>query len=129
MNLLQTTWIRIEQFLPGFMNQLFPAVPPPASLLSPSPLPTQAPPVESTLPQPSGDHSRNLEGVVVQEVPVTVDHVIVSSGGGVSTLAARPMQAQCSPSRSPPGTSPHASPPTTSSPGEKETVQCENHLV
>jgi brefeldin A-resistance guanine nucleotide exchange factor 1 len=116
LNLLQTTWIRIEQFLPGFMNQLFPAVPPPASLSSPSPLPTQAPPVESTLPQPSGDHSRNLEGVVVQEVPVTVDHVIVSSGGGVSTLAARPMQAQCSPSRSPPGTSPHASPPTTSSP-------------
>jgi brefeldin A-resistance guanine nucleotide exchange factor 1 len=116
LNLLQTTWIRIEQFLPGFMNQLFPAVPPPASLSSPSPLPTQAPPVESTLPQSSVDHSRSLEGVVVQEVPVTVDHVIAGSGGGVGTLAARPMQAQCSPSRSPPGTSPHASPPTTSSP-------------
>ena len=49
---------------------------------------------------------------------VAVDHVI-AGGGGVVTMAAKPMQAQCSPSRSPPGTSPHASPPTTSSPGKR----------
>ena len=116
------TWIRIEQFLPGFMKELFPAVPPPASLSSTSPPPPQAdPPAENPQPlhsQSSTDHG-NLEGVVVQEVPMTVavDHVI-AGGGGVVTMAAKPMQAQCSPSRSPPGTSPHASPPTTSSPGK-----------
>ena len=51
---------------------------------------------------------------------MTVDHIIASTGGGgVGTVAAKPMQAQCSPSRSPPGTSPHASPPTANSPGRE----------
>ena len=122
-NLLQMTWLRIEQFLPDFMKQLFPTVPPPAASTSPQdppslpPPPPAAPDSHPHHTHPSSDY--HLEGAVIHEVPVTM--TVDRATGGVVTMAERPIQqAQCSPSRSPPGNSPHASPPTSSSPGESE---------
>lgn len=107
------TWLRIEQFLPDFMKQLFPSVTP----LLPPPRQEPAPPETtgspSHPPQPHLATDLPLETVVVQEIPVTMtmDHVT----GGV-TIAATHIQTSCSPSRSP-EVSPHASPPISSSPG------------
>ena len=119
LKLLEKTWLRIEQFLPDFMKQLFPSVVPPTSPPPPrEPAPSQvttSPEHTSQLLQSHLSTEHPVESVVVvQEVPVTMtmDHVT----GGV-TMAATPIPAPCSPSRSP-DPSPHASPPTSSSPGE-----------
>lgn len=111
--LLEMTWLRIEQFMPDFMKQLFPSVTP----ILPSPPQEPAPP-ETTgspahPPQPPLSTDLPLETVVVQEIPVTMtmDHVT-----GSVTIAATHTQTSYSPSRSP-EVSPHASPPISSSPG------------
>ena len=115
LSLLESTWLRIEQFLPGFMQQLFPSVTPPStpsgSHNTPAPPETTQSPVHNAQPQVSPEYP--LESVVVQEVPITMtmDHVT----GGV-TVAANPIQTPCHPSRYP-DLSPHASPPVSSSPG------------
>lgn len=115
------TWLRIEQFLPGFMKQLFPSVTP----VLPSPPQEPAPPETTGSPaHPPQQTEPPLETVVVQEIPVTMtmDHVT----GGV-TIAATHMQTSCSPSRSP-EISPHASPPISSSPGMLLGLKFELHV-
>ena len=108
--LLDMTWLRIEQFLPNFLKQLFPTLTPPQSTPSQPTHPPSPPPSHS--PAPSQQPSQ--ETVVIQEVQVTM--ATEQTTGGIS-MATTPLPASRSPSRSP-EISPHASPPTSSSPGE-----------
>ena len=108
--LLDMTWLRIEQFLPNFLKQLFPTLTPPQSTPS---QPTH-PPSPPSPHSPAPSQQPPQETVVIQEVQVTM--ATEQATGGIS-MAATPLPASRSPSRSP-EISPHASPPTSSSPGE-----------
>ena len=108
--LLDMTWLRIEQFLPNFLKQLFPTPIPPQSTPSQPTHPPPPPPPHS--PAPSQQPPQ--ETVMIQEVQLSM--ATEQAMGGI-TMATTPLPVSRSPSRSP-EISPHASPPTSSSPGE-----------
>jgi len=85
------TWTRIDQFLPGFLKELFPNVTPPAPPPS-SPPPSPHPPSQQEQGDSTLRQSAQSEGIPTASAPISVSQ---------------------SPTQSP-DRSPHASPPSSS---------------